>query len=68
VEVLESSSTDKSRPVLPESLPKVKIDGISASELETSLGTVLSFERSGVSYLLLGSVAPADIEAVARGL
>ena len=68
VEVLESSSTAKSRLTLPEGLPKVKIDGVSASELATSLGTVLSFERSGVHYLLLGSVAPAAIEAVARGL
>jgi outer membrane lipoprotein-sorting protein len=68
VEVLESSSTSKSHLALPEGLPKVEINGVSASELATSLGTVLSFERSGVRYLLLGSVAPAAIEAVARGL
>jgi outer membrane lipoprotein-sorting protein len=68
VEVLESTSTAKSQSALGEGLPKVKIDGVSASELATSLGTVLSFERSGVRYLLFGSVAPADIEAVARGL
>ncbi len=66
--MIESSSAAKSRLALPEGLPKVKIDGVSASELATSLGTVLSFERSGVRYLLLGSVAPAAIEAVARGL
>jgi outer membrane lipoprotein-sorting protein len=53
---------------LPEGLPKVKINGASATELATSLGTVLSFERSGVRYLLAGSVTPAAIEAVARGL
>jgi outer membrane lipoprotein-sorting protein len=51
-----------------EGLPKVKINGASATELATSLGTLLSFERSGVRYLLLGSVTPAAIEAVARGL
>ena len=34
----------------------------------TALGTLLSFERSGVRYLLAGSVTPAAIEAVARGL
>jgi len=51
-----------------EGLPKVTIDGASASELRTQLGTVLSFERSGVSYLLAGSVTPATIEALARGL
>jgi outer membrane lipoprotein-sorting protein len=51
-----------------EGLPKVTIDGVSASELKTELGTVLSFERSGVRYLLAGAVTPAAIEAVARGL
>ena len=33
-----------------------------------SSGTLLSFERSGVRYLLAGSVSPAAVEAVARGL
>jgi outer membrane lipoprotein-sorting protein len=54
---------------LPEGLPKVKIDGTTtATELPTALGTLLSFERSGVRYVLAGAVTPADIEAVARGL
>ncbi|MFI4985679.1 MAG: outer membrane lipoprotein carrier protein LolA [Solirubrobacterales bacterium] len=53
---------------LPAGLPKVNINGVSATELATSLGTLLSFERSGVRYLLAGSVTPAAIEAVARGL
>ena len=51
-----------------EGLPQVKINGTSASELHTVLGTVLSFERSGVRYLLAGSVKPAELEALARGL
>jgi outer membrane lipoprotein-sorting protein len=51
-----------------ESLPKVNIDGTSASELPTPLGTLLTFERAGVRYLLAGSVTPASIEAFARGL
>jgi hypothetical protein len=46
----------------------VKINGTSASELRTALGTVLSFERSGVSYLVAGSVKPDAVEAVAREL
>jgi outer membrane lipoprotein-sorting protein len=49
-------------------LPKVTIDGVSADELRTELGTLLSFERNGVRYLLAGSVTPAAIEEVARGL
>lgn len=51
-----------------EGLPKVTINGTSASELRTELGTLLTFERSGVRYLLAGSVTPAAIEAAARGL
>ena len=51
-----------------EGLPKVNINGTSASELRTELGTLLTFERSGVRYLLAGSVAPSSIEALARGL
>jgi outer membrane lipoprotein-sorting protein len=51
-----------------EDLPKVNIDGTSASELPTQLGTLLTFERAGVRYLLGGSVTPAAIEAFARGI
>jgi outer membrane lipoprotein-sorting protein len=51
-----------------EGLPKVTINGVSASELRTELGTVLSFERLGVRYVVAGSVPPATIEAIARGL
>jgi outer membrane lipoprotein-sorting protein len=49
-------------------LPQVKINGVNASELGTELGTVLSFERSGVRYLVGGFVAPATVEAYARSL
>lgn len=51
-----------------EGLPKVDINGVRASELQTALGTLLSFERSGVRYLVVGSDTPAAIEAFARGL
>jgi outer membrane lipoprotein-sorting protein len=51
-----------------EGLQKVNINGTSASELPTPLGTLLSFERAGVRYLLVGSVTPSAIEAFARGL
>jgi outer membrane lipoprotein-sorting protein len=70
VAVVESKLKPGEKPVtLPEGLPKVKIDGTTtATELPTALGTLLSFERSGVRYVLAGAVTPADIEAVARGL
>ena len=46
----------------------MNINGTKANELRTELGTLLSFERSGVRYLLAGAVAPAQLEAIARGL
>jgi len=51
-----------------EGLPKVKINGVTAEELRTELGTLLTFERSGVRYLIAGAVNPAAVEEVARGL
>jgi outer membrane lipoprotein-sorting protein len=64
---LKAGQKEASGPQL-EGLPKVSINGTSATELPTALGTLLSFERSGVRYLLVGSVTPAAIEAFARGL
>jgi hypothetical protein len=49
-------------------LPKISINGASGEELDTALGTVLRFERGGVTYTLLGSVPPAAAEAAARAL
>jgi outer membrane lipoprotein-sorting protein len=56
-----------SRPA-PEDVPKVDIDGATASELSTELGTLLSFERSGVRYVVGGSATQTAVEALARGL
>jgi outer membrane lipoprotein-sorting protein len=63
-----AGTAGKSSPALPEGLQKVSINGASATELPTPLGTLLTFERSGIRYLLAGSVTPAAIEAFARGL
>ena len=49
-------------------LPKVNIDGATGEELATALGTMLTFERGGVAYTVLGSVPPAAAENAARGL
>ncbi|HTA36961.1 MAG TPA: DUF2092 domain-containing protein [Solirubrobacteraceae bacterium] len=69
VKVLESKAKPGAKPLeLPEQLPKVKIGEANAAELSTALGTLLGFERSGVRYLLVGAVTPAQIEAVAKGL
>lgn len=50
------------------SLPTVSLDGISAHELATQLGTVLDWQRGGTAYVLAGSLPAAAAEAAARQL
>jgi hypothetical protein len=52
----------------PLSLPTVSIDGISAEELATALGTGLTFTKGGVIYVVLGSVSAATAQAAAAGI
>jgi outer membrane lipoprotein-sorting protein len=67
--VLKTKSSGKSSSSSAlESLPKVKIGSATASELRTELGTILTFQRGGVRYVLAGAVQPAAVEALARGL
>jgi outer membrane lipoprotein-sorting protein len=49
-------------------LPEVNIDGLTGTELATALGTVVTFDRNGVSYTVAGSVPPLAAENAARGL
>jgi outer membrane lipoprotein-sorting protein len=49
-------------------LPEINIDGATGSELATALGTVVTFERDGVGYVVAGSVPPVAAENAARGL
>jgi len=49
-------------------LPQINIDGATGSELATPLGTVLTFSRNGVTYVVAGSVPPVAAENAARGL
>jgi len=50
------------------SLPEVSLNGVTAHELATQLGTVLTWKRGEVDYVLAGSVPPAAAEAAARAL
>lgn len=50
------------------SLPQINIAGTTGTELATALGTVVAFERNGVSYVVGGSVPPLAAENAARGL
>jgi signal transduction histidine kinase/outer membrane lipoprotein-sorting protein len=49
-------------------LPSVSLDGLTAHELATQLGTVLEWQSGGTSYVLAGSLPPAAAEAAARAL
>jgi outer membrane lipoprotein-sorting protein len=49
-------------------LPQINIDGATGTEIATPLGTLVTFERGGVSYLVVGSVPPVAAENAARGL
>jgi outer membrane lipoprotein-sorting protein len=61
--------SDKQRPGRDElRLPEINIDGATGSELATALGTIVTFERGGVAYVVAGSVPPVAAENAARGL
>jgi outer membrane lipoprotein-sorting protein len=51
-----------------DALPQVTIGGATGHELATQLGTVLTWDRAGVSYVLAGSLPSAAAEAAARSL
>ena len=50
------------------SLPEVSLNGVTAHELATQLGTALTWKQGEVSYVLAGSVPSAAAEAAARAL
>jgi outer membrane lipoprotein-sorting protein len=50
------------------SLPTVSINGTTAQELDTALGTMVRFTRGGVTYTVVGSVPPAAADLAARAL
>ncbi|HME02249.1 MAG TPA: hypothetical protein VKG38_04365 [Solirubrobacteraceae bacterium] len=68
IAVLESQVKPGSKSSPPEGLPQVDINGATASELRTALGTILTFERSGVRYVVAGALDSGTIEAFAKGL
>jgi outer membrane lipoprotein-sorting protein len=50
------------------SLPTVTINGVTATQLPTALGTLVRFTRGQIAYTVVGSVTPAVADAAARGL
>jgi outer membrane lipoprotein-sorting protein len=67
IAVLEQAAKPSGKDTLG-SLPAVSINGATGHELATALGTVLMFQRGGVSYTVIGSIPPAAAEAAGRGL
>jgi len=49
-------------------LPTVSLDGLTAHELATQLGTVLDWQSGGTSFVLAGSLPTAAAEAAARAV
>src|SRR3954470_1600885 len=48
--------------------PTVDVNGATAKVIDTPLGSLVTFQRGGVQYTVLGSVHAAVTEAAARGL
>lgn len=49
-------------------LPTVSLNGVTAHELSTQLGTVIEWQQGGTSFVLAGSLPPAAAESAAREL
>jgi hypothetical protein len=47
-------------------LPPVAVGGVTGHELTTQLGTLIEWQRGGVTYVLAGSVPSATAETAAR--
>ncbi len=67
VERKTDSSTTGSNGVL-SNLPTVSLDGLTAHELATQLGTVLAWQAGGTSFVLAGSLPAAAAETAARAV
>jgi len=71
IAVIESRARprpDRGAPLGGLELPKVALGAASGQELDTALGTAITFTRDGFDYVVLGSVPPATAQAAARGL
>jgi outer membrane lipoprotein-sorting protein len=68
IAVVERKADPGSTPGAMSSLPAVSLDGLTAHELATQLGTGLEWRAGGVDTVLAGSLPPAAAEAAARAL
>jgi outer membrane lipoprotein-sorting protein len=68
VAVVERATDPKASGGALAGLPTVALDGVTAHELATQLGTIVGWDRAGVSYILAGSIPTAAAESAARSL
>jgi hypothetical protein len=68
--VERANDSSSGAPAQLQALPTVGLDNgsVTAHELSTQLGTVLTWNRNGVTYILAGSVPAAAAEAAATAL
>jgi outer membrane lipoprotein-sorting protein len=68
VALVERKADSSSDGGLLSNLPTVSLDGLTAHELSTQLGTILEWQSGGTSYVLAGSLPAAAAEAAARAV
>jgi outer membrane lipoprotein-sorting protein len=66
--LVEHAAGASAKPGMLQSLPTVSLDGVTAHELATQLGTAIEWRKGGVDYVLAGSLPAAAAEAAARTL
>lgn len=66
--VIERKAGDTAAGSVPSLPTKVSVNGTEGGELETTLGTVVTFTRGGVSYTVIGSQPAATILSAAASL
>ena len=66
--VIESAVSANGTQKQQNGLPAVALDGVTGHELPTELGTAVMWQRSGVDFVLAGSIPAAAAEAAARAL
>jgi outer membrane lipoprotein-sorting protein len=66
--LVERKADSSGANMLLSALPTVSLDGLTAHELSTELGTALAWQAGGTSYILAGSLPSAAAEAAARAV
>jgi outer membrane lipoprotein-sorting protein len=66
--VVERKADSATKSSMLSGLPTVALNGLTAHELATQLGTVLEWQQGGRSLVLAGSLPPAAAESAAREL